>query len=173
MRLLIAIAIVASLCSPADAAELNGTWAVTALEDGHSRRDAEALMPEGCWSRELWVFGEHTLRRGHQRICGRGRGGMRCEAWVEVPATPASPLLLRYGAEATSQGRTAHRRSTEVDGTVHHESTSHGVECSVQIVAGLYTVERDGDAVVLQSGPSGLRWTLQPAEPALPTRVPR
>ncbi len=153
----------------ASAGPLDGFYEVTMMTDPHGPRTAEQLMTSECWSREVWAFADDKLSRGHQQVCPAGKNQDACEAWVTVPVSYDSGLVVPYTAEASSEAQTVRLESTTVDGDTSENRIRRADRCRVRLDMGAYQItlqELEGTrTLVLADGRRGVSWNLVPATP--------
>jgi len=158
-----------TLGTTASAGALDGFYSVDQMIDQHGPRSADQLMPEGCWSREVWAFKDNSLSRGHQRVCTHGKHSDTCEAWLTIPVTFDTGLTVPFTVEATSQSQTVHRVTETKNGETNEQKSVRTDACKVHVNTGSYQVtlqDLDGkNTLVLEDARRAISWHLVSAEP--------
>lgn len=155
----------------AQAEGLDGYYEVISFEDPQGLRSAEAMRPEGCWSRELFVIQGPRLSRGHQRACGVGKERDTCEAWAHTEITLNDGLVVTHTAEAITEHRFVTRVDTVIAGETSRNDTGRDGKCVARVDAGRYEVTLEpGEqpVLVIADRKRSLTWRLVAAKPAQP-----
>lgn len=169
---LCAAATVLLVSSVAAAGPLDGFYEVMSIEDPHGVRTAAQLQTDGCWSRELWVFQEKLLSRGHQQRCPAGKNVDACEAWVAVEVSFDDGLTIPYSSRATAESQRIDVTEETRSGNTRTTQEASTRTCSTRVDTGRYglTVEQEDSrkVLVLHDQRRDVTWRLTPARPNPP-----